>query len=157
MQRDSTLEEAHLVGWLVVGHGVGVLDVKDAVGDGAKEGPNYAFGLVGGPDVAVTDVEEDNGVQPRRQDRRRRREAVYYRHDIGARQRFGFWGTGQEGARLIVGLIGRAGCNFVYGLGWTDFGYPNDHYIGSSTTRDHQIRFCFQHLLRSTWSFVTVP
>lgn len=55
-----------------MGDGVGVVDVDGAVGgDGSEEGSDDPVGLVGPPDVAVADVEEDERVDLGGQARRR--------------------------------------------------------------------------------------
>lgn len=86
-----------------MGDGIGVLDLDDAIGDGAEEGSDDTVRLVGAPDVAVADVEEDDRVQPRRHDRRRRWEELQHRHEIRARRPVRvFWRPAAHPRRLRV-------------------------------------------------------
>jgi len=55
-----------------VGNGVGVHDIDGAIGgDGPEEGSDDSVSLIRSPDVAVTDVKEDEGVYLSAQARRR--------------------------------------------------------------------------------------
>lgn len=58
-----------------MGHGIGVPDFHGAIRrDGAEESADDSLSLVRPPDIAITDVEEDDGVDPSGESRRRGQE-----------------------------------------------------------------------------------
>lgn len=103
--------EEDLARGLAVRDSIWVTDLNGAVGrDGAKESANNSLGLVRASYVAITDVEDDQRVNPRRQARRGRcklqHSVLVRRHDM-----LGI-GTGSVGYRESVWSAAQLGLGF---------------------------------------------